>query len=97
MDAGLVGGILGGTLGLLGGAIGTYASIKNTQGPKERAFMVRASVIAWIGIITFLVLLLALPKPYNYLMWAVYGILLPLGIVKTNKGLAAIRDRESGI
>jgi FtsH-binding integral membrane protein len=96
MDAGLIGGIIGGTIGIIGGAIGAYASIKNTNGPLERAFMVKASIVAWIGIIIFLVLLLALPKPYSYLMWGVYGVLLPLGIITGNRKQTEIRERESG-
>lgn len=96
MDPGLIGGIIGGTFGLLGGVIGTYASITNTNGPLERALMIKASIITWVGITIFLVLLLTLPKPYNYLMWIVYGIFLPLGIITINRKQAAIRDHESG-
>ena len=95
MDVGLVGGMIGGAIGVIGGIVGTYASINNTQGPKERQFMIRASAVAWIGIALFLVLLLTLPKPFNFLMWGVYGVLLPLGIIKTNKTVAAIREAES--
>ena len=58
--------------------------------------MIKVSIIAWVGITIFLVLLLALPKPYNYLMWVVYGVLLPLGIVTTNRKQTEIRERESG-
>ena len=57
MDVGLVGGIIGSIMGLAGGALGTYASIKNTGGPRERQFMVRAAIAAWVGIALFLVLL----------------------------------------
>lgn len=96
MDAGLIGGIIGGVLGFAGGAVGTYFSIKNTNGPLERAFMVKAAVIAWIAIVVFIVLLLILPQPYNYLMWIPYGILLPLGIARCNKRQAELRQRESG-
>lgn len=96
MDAGLIGGIIGGFFGVLGGAIGTYASIKNTAGPLERAFMIKASIIAWVGIIIFLSLLLTIPKPFNLYMWAIYGILLPTGIISCNRKQATIRERESG-
>ena len=42
MNAGILAGIIFSvSLGVLGGAIGTYFSIKNTSGPRERAFMVR--------------------------------------------------------
>jgi hypothetical protein len=50
MDVGTVGGILGVVAGLAGGAVGTFASIKNTGGPRERQFMVRAAGAAWVGI-----------------------------------------------
>ncbi len=45
MNAGLIGGIVGGIIGVAGGMIGTYFSIRNTKGPKERSVMVKASVI----------------------------------------------------
>ncbi len=96
MDVGLVGGIIGGVIGFGGGLIGTYFSITNTKGPLERAFMVKASAIAWIAIIVFILLLLILPQPYSYLMWIPYGILLPLGITKCNKKVAELRQRENG-
>ena len=96
MDAGLIGGIIGGLVGVAGGAIGTYASITNTEGPLERAFMVKASVVTWAAVTAFLVLLLTLPRPYNFLMWIPYGILLPLGIIKINRESARIRNLEKG-
>jgi len=92
--AGLVGGLIGGFIGIMGGVIGTYFSIKNTNGPLERAFMVKASVIIWVAVILFLLLLLFLPKPYNFLMWIPYGILLPLGIYKINKRVSELRQLE---
>ena len=95
MDVGLVGGLIGGTIGVIGGAIGTYASISNTNSAAERAFMIKASVVVWVAIILFLILLLTLPKPYNFLMWIPYGIFLPLGIIKMNKTVASIRAAES--
>ena len=94
MDAGIVGGIIGGILGLAGGAIGTYASIKNTGGPRERQFMVRVAVVAWIVITLFLVLLFVLPSPYRWLIWIPYGVALPLAIVSLNRKQQAIRLEE---
>ncbi len=97
MDAGLIGGIIGGVVGVAGGAFGTWNSIRKTDGPLERKFMIKASIATWIAVIVFIVLLLLLPRPYNFLMWIPYGIFLPLGIMKINKGLAEIRatERES--
>ena len=94
MDTGLIGAILGGALGVAGGVIGTYFSIKNTKGPMERAFMVKASVVTWAAVVVFVGLMFLLPSPYRYLLWIPYGILLPLGILKMNKRLAEIRNAE---
>ena len=94
MNPGIVGGIIGGLIGLAGGAVGTYASIKNTQGPRERQFMVRVSVVAWIVITLFLVLLFVLPRPYRWLMWIPYGVALPWAIISLNRKQQAIRSDE---
>lgn len=92
MDTRLIGAILGGVLGVAGGAVGTYFSIRNTKGPMERAFMIKASVVTWVAVVLFVGLMFLLPSPYRYLLWIPYGILLPLGIVKMNKRLAEIRN-----
>ncbi|NJL06423.1 MAG: hypothetical protein HC911_16265 [Chloroflexaceae bacterium] len=91
---GWVGAIVGTVLGVLGGAVGTYASIKNTAGPRSRAYMIRLSVIMWIAIILFLVLLLLLPQPYNLLLWVPYGIALPLAIRTGNRRLAELTQLD---
>ncbi|MBN1782234.1 hypothetical protein JW948_13965 [bacterium] len=95
MIAGLIGGIVGGVIGVTGGIIGTWCSIKNTQGPRERAFMIRASVAFWIFGVVFITLLLTLPAPYKWFLWLPWGMLLPLGIHRTNKKLREIRQEES--
>lgn len=92
---GWIGGIAGSVLGLAGGIIGTYFSIKNTKGPRERAFMVKSAVVCWVAILVFLALLVALPHPYRWLLWILYGFLLPLGIIYGNRRQQAIRQTES--
>ena len=91
---GSIGGILGSILGIAGGAFGTYCSIKNTNGPLERKFMIKVSVWTWIALTIFLGLLLGLPSPYRFFMWVPYGIMLPLGIRYINKRQAEIRTME---
>ena len=94
MHPGLIGAIVGCVIGLIGGMIGTHMSIKNTNGPKERAFMIRGAVWFWIGAIVFLTLLLTIPRPYNFLVWLPYGIALPLAIITINKKQARLRQEE---
>jgi hypothetical protein len=95
VNVGLIGGIIGAALGLAGGAIGTYFSVKNTLGPRERSFMVKVSAIAWMAITAFLVGLLMLPKPYNFLLWVPYGLALPLGIRWCNQRQLKVRAEEA--
>ena len=94
MDAGLVGGIAGAVIGVLGGLAGTYFSIKTTVGPRERRFMIRAAIVAWVAVSAFVVGLLALPRPYNLLLWIPYAIALPLGLLWSNRRQRLIRDEE---
>ena len=95
MDQGAQWGILGGILGCIGGIVGTYFSIKNTNGPNEKAFMIKGAIIGWIGIILFLALMFILPNPYRFYLWIPYGIILPIAIIKGNKIQAKIRQEES--
>ena len=95
MNMGIIGGIVGSIIGLIGGIIGTYFSIKNTNGPKEKAFMIKISILGWIGIIVFLALMFLLPSQYRFYLWVPYGIILPIAIIKGNKIQAKIRQEES--
>jgi hypothetical protein len=97
MDAGVVGGIVGGVIGVLGGLVGTYFSIKNTAGPRERRFMIQAAAVAWLAVTAFLIGLLMLPRPFNLLLWIPYGIALPLGILWSNRRQRTIRAEEAAV
>jgi hypothetical protein len=95
MHVGVIGAIGGCVIGLLGGLAGTYFSIKNTNGPKERAFMMKASAVCWVVVLAFLALMVLLPRPYSYLLWIPYAILLPLGVLYFNRKQARIRQEEA--
>ena len=92
---GLIGGIGGGVVGFLGGAIGTYFSIKNTAGPRERAFVIRAAVLCWIFVIAFLAALWWTPMPYQVLWWGLYAISLGPAIRSWNRRQDQIRREEA--
>ena len=91
---GLIGGILGTLLGIAGGAIGTYFSVKNTDGPRERAFMIKISVVVWLAVTLFLAVLFVTPAPFRSLVWIPYSLLLPWGIYTGNKRQNEIRLLE---
>ncbi len=89
------GAILGSLVGVLGGVLGTWASIRNTRTPSERSFMIRCALAIWVGVVLFLVALLLIPQPYNYLLWVPYVLLLVFGISWINKRQASLRGIES--
>ena len=97
---GWVGAGIGTLFGILGGVIGTYFTIKNTKGPRERAFAVQASIVCWVFILVFLAVMFAVmflvPTWHKHLLWIPYTILLILGIRIANKKFAEIRNEESG-
>lgn len=92
---GLVGGILGGILGLAGGIIGTYVGIKRTNGPRERAFIVRASVVCFICVLVYVGLQLYLPQPYKSFLWMPYTLFLVFGFRYWIRQQQTIRTDES--
>jgi hypothetical protein len=97
MDPVIILGILAcSALGVAGGGVGTFLSIRNTKGPRERAFMVRVSIITWVAVTLFVAALMLLPKPYNWLLWIPYGIALPLSVRRWNRKQLEIRIQESG-
>jgi hypothetical protein len=93
---GWLGGILGAAIGLLGGVAGTYFTIKNARGPRERAFVIRAAIVSWVLVLAFLGAMLILPSPLRYWLWLPCGILLPLGVLWWNRRQSRIRREESG-
>lgn len=92
---GWIGGIVGTVIGLAGGVVGTCFSIKNTNGKRERSFMIKSAVVCWTALLLFLGLLHVLSAPYRWLLWVLYGILLPIGIIYSNRRQQAIRREES--
>jgi hypothetical protein len=91
---GLVGGIAGGLLGVMGGIVGTYFGIKNTNGPRERAFAIRAAALCWLGVSTFLACLFLVPSTWRPLLWVVYLPSLCWFIRWMNEGQAHARIKD---
>ena len=93
MNPGIIGGIVGTVIGVIGGLIGTYFGIKNTNGPRERAFVICAAIVCWVGVGGLLSVIVLLPRARLW-VWIPYCILLPLGIRYGNRKQMAIRRQE---
>ncbi len=92
---GWIGGIAGGLIGLAGGAVGAYLSIKNTGGPRERMFMIKMTIAAVIVVAIQLTLLFTLPHPQRHLVAVSTAVLLPIAIVFGNRKQRQIAQEES--
>lgn len=98
---GLIGGIAGAVIGLGGGILGTYMSIKHTHTPRERRFVIRLVVGfwlilgGWIGLPLLLVLADVLPLAFFWVLMLPYFFLLGPFIQWANRRQAAIRAAGS--
>lgn len=82
---GLTGAILGPIVGLLGGVLGCWCSIKNANSPRERRFVIKMVVLVWVllvllGGVPLILLLTGVIPRWSY--WACFTaffiVLLPL-------------------
>jgi hypothetical protein len=88
--------ILGPVIGVAGGLLGTYFSIRNAKGPRERALMIRAALLCWLLVMTFAAGVFLIPTWHKHLLWAPYVVVLFLLIRWCNRSQARIRQEESG-
>jgi hypothetical protein len=73
--------VLGIAVGLLGGAIGTWMTIRKAPGPYQRREAIRFSVLIWVIIAILMTGLSLLPSPWRHLLWVPYCLALPLLIL----------------
>lgn len=69
---GLIGGIAGGVIGTLGGAVGTWASIRNARPGPPRRFMIRAALAMWLvlALLFGLIVLASIGVLPHWMIWA---------------------------
>ena len=87
-------GILFGTLILLIGFVGTFHSVKNTKGPRERAFATQSNLVAWVAIALFFSTIYFLPDPYNILIVVGYFLVFPFVVYRVCSRRLLIRRME---
>ena len=95
MHEGTIIGLVGSALGVGGGVIACCYSIKNTNGPRERLFMIKASIVCFAGVTIFLLAQGTLPDAYRWILFIPYFILLYLGTAYGKKVHKLIREQES--
>lgn len=93
MDAAAVGAIIGGVIGLAGALIGTYFAVKQTNGPRERRFMRRASLAAWLVLLVFAAVMIFVPSVRTW-GWMPACALVVFGVPLVNRRQQYIRQYE---
>lgn len=81
-------------MGLLGGIVGTYCSLRKANLPDEQSHILRWAAYFCIGISLFLAVLALTPNPYRFYWFAPYSVVLPLAIYRCNRGQQRIREQE---
>ena len=76
--------------------MGTWFSIRNTKGPRERAFVLRAAVVCWLAVTLFVVALYFTPLLYRSLLWLPYLFGLPFALRAWNRRQEQLHKEESG-
>lgn len=101
MDPNVMGGYIGAIIGVVGGLgggiFGSYCSIRNTKGPRERAFMVRATFGAWLYVLAFLAALFLASGSLRWLLFIPYTIVLIAAILYCNRTQLRIRQDEQSV
>jgi cell division protein FtsW (lipid II flippase) len=84
----------GSALGILGGIVGTYFSIRNTNSPRERRFMIYAAVFAWfiLGLIGAVVFVM---PPLRAWGWTPLVVTVVTGVPIINRRVERIRREEA--
>lgn len=80
-----------------GGLAATLTVVRNTRGSLERRFMRRCVLSAWLVLVVFLWLLIALPEPWGYVTLIPYGLHLPFAVYLTTQKQQVIRRYERGL
>lgn len=84
---------------VIGGGFATLANIRGARGPRERLFVIRICVAAWLLIASMLALMYFLPSPWRYAAMFFYFFGLPWLIYRWSKQHQLIRmldEREKG-
>ena len=79
---------------ILIGVVATIKNLQGTSGPKERAFVARANLSAWVAIMLFFVAWYFTPHPYSYIVLLVYFAVFPLVVYRFCSKRLLIRRLE---
>ena len=78
-------------IALIGGALGTFHNIVHAQGPRERAFTIRMSIVVWLLVISMLAAIYWIPGHLRYYVLGGYFVVCPILLYKWSNTHQLIR------
>ena len=94
-ETGTIFAILGASIGVAGGAYGTWRGICKASTIDERRFLVKASLIFWVYVVGFVALILLMASNWKWLLYVLYIPILFVLISWCNKRIASIRANHN--
>jgi uncharacterized membrane protein YfcA len=94
MDTPTIGSIAGSVLGILGGVVGTYFSIRNTNSRRERRFVVRVAILVWLALGMTALAVFYRPTLRAW-AWVPIGVMAVVGVPLGNRRQEMIRREEA--
>jgi len=83
-------------IAFVGGGWASWVNIRTARGPRERAFVIRICVVAWLLILSMLALMYLLESPFRYAVMLFYFFGMPVLIYrwsKTHQLIRLVEDR----
>ena len=94
MDSGTTGALIGSTIGIIGGLVGTVCAIANTKTVEERSFVMKCTLILWIVVMAFICGLVFVPKLYTHYLWMPWALVMSFGIRWMNRRSHELRAKD---
>lgn len=87
-------GVIGAALGIVAGLVGTYFSIRNTRGARERRFVICVAVVAWVTLAILAAAVFLLPSMRGWVP-IVLVFMVVVGVPLMNRRQEIIRREDA--
>ena len=78
-----------------GGVLGTILALKHTRGPLERAFVIRACVVCWMGGILSVAGLVFIPAPWKFGIAILYLVKIATSFLRWRRRRLELRAEDT--
>ena len=96
MHSGTYAEIWAGTVLAVAGLAWTIVRLRACRGIRERAYLRRVVLIAWIAVPALVGAICAVPRPFGFLLWIPFVLVSWPTVIRWTRTLEEIRRQESG-